>query len=243
MDRRAGYQEWPAPAASAGSVACLWSRVVGSGGADPALVLPDGCVDVIWCSGGDPLVAGPDTGPAPVRLASGTVLIGARFRPGAGGPALGLPLHELRDRRVALGDVAPQLARRLPGHLSPTEAHQRVVRLAGELAEAGPPDLLVAEAARRLDASQTTGMVARGLFLSERQLRRRFDAAVGYGPKTLHRVLRFRRFLAGVESRSAGVGLARLASAAGYADQAHLTRETRELSGMTPRELVGLWRR
>jgi len=64
---------------------------------------------------------------------------------------------------------------------------------------------------------------------------------VGYGPKTLHRVLRFRRFLAGLESPRPA-GLSRLASAAGYADQAHLTREARELSGMTPRQLAGVWR-
>ena len=151
-----------------------------------------------------------------------------------------MPLHELRDRRVGLVDVAPHLAGRLPGDLSPAEAHRRLARLAGELAQAGPPDLLVAEAARRLDASQTTGVVARALFLSERQLRRRFDAAVGYGPQTLHRVLRFRRFLAHLE-RAPGP-LARLATDAGYADQAHLTREARELSGMTPRELSEVWR-
>ena len=34
------------------------------------------------------------------------------------------------------------------------------------------------------------------LGVSERQLRRRFADAVGYGPKTLARVLRFQRFLA-----------------------------------------------
>jgi AraC-like DNA-binding protein len=33
-------------------------------------------------------------------------------------------------------------------------------------------------------------------------------------------------------------GLARYAVAAGYADQAHLTRECRELSGFTPVQVV-----
>jgi transcriptional regulator GlxA family with amidase domain len=73
------------------------------------------------------------------------------------------------------------------------------------------------------------------LGVSERQLRRRFAEAVGYGPKTLARVLRFQRFLA-----LAGTSddLARLALSAGYADQAHLTRETRRLAARTPRELL-----
>jgi hypothetical protein len=42
-------------------------------------------------------VAGPDTGPVPTLLAPGTVLAAVRFRPGAGGGALGIPLSELRD--------------------------------------------------------------------------------------------------------------------------------------------------
>ena len=71
--------------------------------------------------------------------------------------------------------------------------------------------------------------------MSERQLRRRFADAVGYGPKTLARVLRFQRFLA---LAGRGDDLAGLAFEAGYADQAHLTRECRRLSGRTPAELV-----
>ena len=49
------------------------------------------------------------------------------------------------------------------------------------------------------------------------------------------RVLRFQRFLTLARR---GDDLARLAFAAGYADQAHLTRECRRLSGRTPAELV-----
>ena len=57
---------------------------------------------------------------------------------------------------------------------------------------------------------------------------------MGYGPKTLDRVLRFQRFL-----RRAGEGdLARTAAELGYADQAHLTRECVRLSGVTPARLA-----
>jgi AraC-like DNA-binding protein len=87
--------------------------------------------------------------------------------------------------------------------------------------------------------------VGDALGISERQLRRRFADAVGYGPKTLARVLRFQRFLAlaaGEDRAAAARGgsgdLAGLAFAAGYADQAHLTRECRQLSGRTPAELL-----
>jgi AraC-like DNA-binding protein len=75
--------------------------------------------------------------------------------------------------------------------------------------------------------------LAADLGLSERQLRRRFHAAAGYGPKMLQRVLRFRRFLAAADR-----DLARAALDAGYADQSHLTRECAQLAGRTPAALL-----
>jgi AraC-like DNA-binding protein len=217
------YRELAAP-----PLACVWSRVTTD---DPSDVLPDGCSDLIWQSGRGAFVAGPDTGPAPATAASGTVFVGARFAPGAGGAALGLPLSELRDLRVGLEELDPALAEQLPGDLNPREALRRITAIALAAPRA---DLAVAEAARRLVRPGTrVESLADDLGLSERQLRRRFHAAAGYGPKTLQRVLRFRRFLAGGEP-----DLARAALDAGYADQSHLTRECVRLAGRTPTALL-----
>jgi transcriptional regulator GlxA family with amidase domain len=71
--------------------------------------------------------------------------------------------------------------------------------------------------------------------VTERQLHRRFVHAVGYGPRLLQRVLRLQAFLA--LCGSPRLGLAELAVRAGYADQSHLSRDTRELAGRTPAEL------
>jgi AraC-like DNA-binding protein len=60
-------------------------------------------------------------------------------------------------------------------------------------------------------------------------------AAVGYGPKTLQRILRFQRFLTLAQTST---DLARLALEAGYADQAHLTRECSRLAGLPPAALL-----
>ncbi|SED20274.1 Helix-turn-helix domain-containing protein [Amycolatopsis tolypomycina] len=68
--------------------------------------------------------------------------------------------------------------------------------------------------------------------VGERRLRRRFVQAVGYGPATYLRVSRFQRAVA-LSSRAPN--LAALAVAAGYSDQAHLSRECRALTGLTPR--------
>ncbi|WP_143168737.1 helix-turn-helix domain-containing protein [Amycolatopsis australiensis] len=68
--------------------------------------------------------------------------------------------------------------------------------------------------------------------ISERRLRKRFVQAVGYGPATYLRVSRFQRAVA---LASCVGGLAALAAAAGYSDQAHLSRDCRALTGLTPR--------
>ncbi|HEU5386296.1 MAG TPA: DUF6597 domain-containing transcriptional factor [Streptosporangiaceae bacterium] len=248
-----GYIEWPAPAALRDAVACLWAQVADDedrGG----LVLPDGCTDLIWAQGQGVLMAGPDTGPVSTTMAAGTVILGARFRPSAGGPVLGIPLSELRDQRVDLADLRPADARRLSATLDPATAAARILDVTGALVADASPDLAVAQAARLLhDPRARAEDIADDVGLSLRQLRRRCHDAVGYGPKTLQRVLRFRRFVSCIDALPrdpagsglgdpdlAGLDLAGLAAAAGYADQAHLSRECRSLAGLTPVALARL---
>jgi AraC-like DNA-binding protein len=236
----AGYREWLPPVPLRGSLTCLWVRVVAqAGGAQVSDVMPDGCSDLIWESGRGGYLAGPDTGPAPTELPAGTVVVGARFRPGAAGPALRLPLAELRDQRVDLSAVLPRLATQLAPDLPPDAALNLVTAWSARLVSDGPPDPVADQGARLLAGGRASvrdlpGMLA----VSERQLLRRFDAAVGYGPKTLQRVLRFRTVLAQLSAAGHRMDLAALAVRAGYADQAHLTRETTRLAGRPPAALA-----
>ena len=233
-----GYAEWPAPPALRGVVACLWASVAPGSGGRERLVLPDACSDLIWERGVGAYVAGPDTGPARVRSAPDTVLVGVRFRPAAGGSALGLPLSELRDQRVPLADLLPALAPRLPASLDALTAASRAVDLTGRLVADEKPDLAIRHAASMLrDPAARAEDVAAEVLLSERQFRRRCHAAAGYGPKTLHRVLRFQRFVRQLDASAGVPDLAAVAAEAGYADQAHLTRECKALAGLTPTAL------
>ncbi|MER9841163.1 AraC family transcriptional regulator [Mesorhizobium australicum] len=59
--------------------------------------------------------------------------------------------------------------------------------------------------------------------------------ATGIGPKTLSRIVRFNRALG--LSRQQASGWADIAADCGYADQAHLAREFRDLAGETPTTL------
>jgi AraC-like DNA-binding protein len=220
------YREVAPPAWAREAIACFWMR---RGDGRPVRVIPDGSTDIVWREGAGATVAGPDTGAWISKTTPGGLLVGARFRAGAG-QALGVPLEELRDLRIpfdALGlDLHGELDQAAPA---------AVARLALRLAAATPPDPAVQAAARLLrDPGRRVEEIATSLGFSDRQLRRRFLATVGYGPKTLQRILRMRRFL---DSASAD-DLARGALAAGYADQAHLTREVRALTGLTPGEIA-----
>src|SRR6516164_423019 len=204
-----GYAEWAPPAALRGSEACLWASVVADGADREALVLPDACSDLVWEQGVGGYLAGPDTGPVRTVTKAGTVLVGVRFRPSAGGAVLGLPLSELRDQRVPLADLLPAAARRLPATLSPVQAAARALDAVGPLVADGTPDPAVSRAATLLhDPSARTEAVADEIGLSERQLRKRCHAAAGYGPKTLQRVLRFQRFVRILDATPPPAGVA-----------------------------------
>jgi AraC-like DNA-binding protein len=242
-----GYTEWTAPPALRPAIACLWAQVTTSEASRAGLVLPDGCADLVWEQDRGAFVAGPDTGPVPTTMAAGTVILGVRFRPPAGGPALGVPLSHLRDQRIDLADLRPAAASRLSATLDPDLAAARVLEVAAALVADGAPDNAVTWATRLLrDPRARAEDIADEVGLSLRQLRRRCHAAVGYGPKTLQRVLRFRRFVSRIDTHSqspADLDLAVLAAETGFADQAHLTREVGRLSGLTPAALARQRRR
>ncbi|WP_261675831.1 helix-turn-helix domain-containing protein [Streptomyces lusitanus] len=215
--------------------AAVWTSVP-AGGDGPGRVLPDGCMDLLRHDG-RLLVAGPDTH-AYVDGSSAGPWSGIRFHPGTAPTLLGVPAHELRDRRVELADLWPaaevrRATARVHGAHHPARGLEDVaLRLA---ASAGPPDPLLTRLVAALDAGRPVAGTADALGLGARQLHRRSLAAFGYGPKTLARILRMRRALA---LAYAGVPFAETAARAGYADQPHLSREVRSLTGVALRELV-----
>lgn len=83
--------------------AVVWTNTPSEAGV--GRVLPDGCMDLLWHDG-RLLVAGPDTRAYVAEGAPG-VWAGVRFYPGTAPHLLGVPAHELRDRRVALAELRP----------------------------------------------------------------------------------------------------------------------------------------
>lgn len=234
--------ELPPPVALAPYVTRLWVQRIGDGEtAYDQPILPDGCLDLVSING-DVVVAGPATRPVTAHLPPGSVTVGVRFRTGAAPPLVGVSAVELRDQEIKLselwGAAGAGTAER------DAEASDWVKRL----------DVLVRSLVGRLDHAPAIDPVATSLpmllaerpgeslrrladevALSERQLRRRVEVAVGYSPRTLARIPRFQRFLRAARRSSRGRrDLAGLAAEIGYADQAHLTRESRQLAGLPP---------
>jgi AraC-like DNA-binding protein len=228
-------------------VACRWIReAAGDESRDSVLILPDGCVDLVWREG-DLVLAGLDRSARPAPVKAGERILGLRLRPGLAGALLGMPASEVLDVHVKLeellGPAARELAERLGESGSNEEAFGHLEGMVGSRIEAGGPDPLVLAATRRLGfPGARVDRLAESLGISDRQLRRRFHQAVGYGPKTLDRVLRFRRLVARAGAVAAGeTDLARVAADLGYADQAHMNRDCVELSGLSPAKLAALW--
>lgn len=236
----ATYRESPPPAALASHACCVWANAAGAGD-HVERVLPDGCADIVWIDGEGIVVAGPATRVVLVDIPAGAAALGVRFGPGAAGAALGVSASEVRDRTVALEDLWGAPATELAERLAMAPPAHRLALLGAAVARrlegARAPDSLVTRASALLAHGVPVAATSRHVALTDRHLRRRFHDAVGYGPKTLQRVLRLRRFLALAEA-GATPGLARVAAEAGYADQAHLTRECAELSGLPPAALL-----
>ncbi|WP_432906849.1 helix-turn-helix domain-containing protein [Micromonospora matsumotoense] len=226
------YRERPAEGI-AGAV--LWASE-SRPDAPPTRVLPDGCLDLLWSSRSGLLVAGPDRTAQLSESGPGERWRGVRLPPGLGPAVFGVPADELRDRRVPLDALWGRTALRLADRLgaSPTATDLATVA-ADRLARVGGADPLGPRVAALLAAGATVTATAAEVGLGPRALHRRSQALFGYGPKTLARILRLRRALA---LAGRGVGLAEVAARAGYADQAHFTRDARDLAGVPPTTLL-----
>jgi AraC-like DNA-binding protein len=211
---------------------CTWEQQTSVGWEQR--VVPDACVDLIW-SGERLTIAGPDTRARLVALAPGARIVGVRLRPGVAGSVLGLPASELQDHAPDATDVlgrdhADGLLDALLRSAGAGNDPHAILLAAVERRAGTGPDPLVRAAVAALDRPHArVAAVAAELGVSARQLQRRVTDAVGYGPKMLARVLRFRR----LQALPAGP-LAELALDAGYTDQAHMTAEVTHLAGISP---------
>lgn len=244
------YVERVPRAELAGMARTVWVQRTG-GAAYVQRHLPTGGVEIHFPIGGRPQLVGPLTGPDVEVIPPHTTLVGVRFHPGMA-PPFPTALGDLVDERVGLTEVWGRWADRLGEAMAKASGPEAALDLLqAHLVQAfrcaGRADPLVSEAIRLLMPWHPVEIstLAAYLAISASQLRRRCLHAVGVGPKTLQRMLRFQGFLAlaqvgATPGGSGGArGMAGLAAEVGYSDQAHLSRECLRLTGLSPSELLG----
>lgn len=223
------------PALLAG--ATVWTRTSPGG---EYLILPDGSMDLLLMDD-DLIVAGPDSVAWTGTARPGTRYAGLRFAPGDAPTFLGVPANALLNERVPLSELwSRSRSRKLLDRVrSATDPATELDQAVAELMET-PTDPLARQVVHHvrtntLHAGRGVLGLARKLDISERQLHRRCLTAFGYGAKMLDRVLRMN---AALDRARTGQALAEVAALSGYADQAHLTRDVKALTGLPPTTLL-----
>jgi len=221
---------------------CLWVHAVSpTQHTQMHRVLPDGCVDLISGLHGEPTVVGPMTRHALIPIAPGTVIVGARFRPGTAPAFLRCASNMLLDSEHEVSAVLPGLDVHSLEDGSVAKRLERLRRILVNRLDDSQPDWMARVSADQLRKQPTTSVasLSRSLGVSERQLLRRFEAGVGYPPSFFRRVVRLQRLAHLPRVANQSTNLARVALETGYADQAHMNRDVRQLAGLTPKEFLG----
>ena len=166
--------------------------------------------------------------------------VGVQLRPGVARWLFGAPAAELAERHTSLDALWGPAAARLHDRLleaGTAESRLRIVEdeIAARVVEARPLHPLVADALARLqeDPGLAIASLAKRAGYSQRRLLDLFREAVGLAPKRYARLLRLQLALPRL---AAGHRAIDVALAGGYADEAHLHRDLRDVTGLAVRE-------
>lgn len=221
-------------------------------------ILPDGAMELIF-NLGDPQrlcaaddlerhtvfrhswLSGERTEPIVIDEAGVVNLVGVRFRAGGAWPFVGVPLREFSDQVVELesflGCEIGDLRERLGEAISDDAQFDLLEKwLLRRFHERTPPTRAVCYALSVIHQGAEAiriGRMADEIGISHKHLLREFDRCVGLRPKLFARICAFQRVISSVGQRPQ-VNWAETAASCGYYDQAHLIREFRSFSGLTP---------
>jgi AraC-like DNA-binding protein len=169
-------------------------------------------------------------------------LVIARLKPDMAARLLGDRMAAFMDAKIALGDlINPNAVDLLEDMVSEARSSaarfEIMMRFLRAHARDDTPDALSAHVARRLRCNPLARIrqLADDASVSERHLSRRFRLAFGTSPKHFARMARFERLLAARASERSWAGLA---CASGFADQAHMINDFRDIVGAPPEQVL-----
>lgn len=160
--------------------------------------------------------------------------IGAMLENGAENAVLGVQAGEIAGQHIAMRDLAGRIVDDVFERILKADDFHKVIIfrefLAARLKRGDAPHGLIAGALK--SRRMTIDRLVKSSGYSHRYFVERFRRGVGLAPKEFFRVRRFNLALRLI--RGTSHSLAEIAFRAGYADQAHLSREFREMSGVSP---------
>lgn len=238
----AWYTTFAPPAGWSSLLCCSWTALPSG----VHRLTPDGCTDLLRLSDGTIVLCGPERASWRFRVREGTTAVGVRLRPGAAHVIFGLDVSTIADRRVALAElVGIDLVTRIGESIGATTdldvqrlmLVDHVIRLARSRAAldhrlSGFIEAVLNTLVERPRVPQR--QLAAAAHVSVRSLHRSSLRVFGYGTSTLARIVRFQRLLALATVRDGRSSLADLAAVVGYSDHAHLIRDCRAITSLTP---------
>jgi AraC-like DNA-binding protein len=166
------------------------------------------------------------------------------FRPDGFNRLFGLPASELKDKVVSFADLFGSQGLRLQqavmGAVSLSEKIQQteafLLRLLGGRSRAADPKIAASlQLIQKHNGAIAIHQLANALCCHTRQLERQFNTVVGLSPKRFCNVVRAHAFLKHLQAHS---HLTSKAYDTGYFDQAHLIREFKQITGLTPSQYL-----
>lgn len=251
------YREFAVPDSLGRHIRCVWRLHDATPSRDVQVIYPDGCCELIahlgepmaaysairgWIGQPACLFAAQQRSAIRLKANAPVACVGVRLQPAAAAAIAGQRLSSLRDQIVDLRELDATLASKLGRVLATFDS---------DPADAGIWELLAAAVAgfqidRRIEAAAGAlesdhglgrmAVLAADSAMSVRSFQIRFLAQVGLGAKEFARVLRLQATLRQLDG--GGATLAEVAADRGFSDQAHATREIRELTGLTPARLA-----
>jgi AraC-like DNA-binding protein len=218
-------------------IECYWMQ---SDNLVPQIVLPDGCIDLVFNEAAG-FVVGTMTTPITVKPSGD--FVGVRFKSGKASMFLNFDASELTDRKTELRNIAHRDGSMLVEKLFEAKHFNEKIKLLNtnlstwfRYKSNDNVDYVV----QKIVESQgniSINSICHSLDLSRQHLARLFQEYVGIRPKQFARVIRFQALLKTVR-QSPEINWADEAAMLGYYDQAHLISDFRQFSGTSPEKFT-----
>lgn len=240
-------------------VKCYWT-LEGPNEAAPTRqrIVPDGCMEMIFHHGDlfrqymdernfiiQPrcFVFGQVTRPLEIEPTGRVGIFSVRFMPGGFKPFATIPVTEMENRAVPLGELFGEEAMQLEKRVlsaRPSADKIKIIEtfLLAKLVAKNNIDNIVRESVELLLESKghpTVDELSDQLGISRRQLERKFSSMIGLSPKQLAKVVRLQATLKMLKDGQF-TSLTSAAYEGQYYDQAHFIKDFKEFTGMSPKK-------